>query len=125
MLRLNLKGLWKEGSNSACTLGILIQSIITRALDESNYVLMPSLDLSTTFEIVNTKLLVKWLKIIGLAKDVINLIKVWLEGCSSYVTINNQNSILLDLICSTVQGSILGPILYSIYVSPLLDIEGM
>jgi hypothetical protein len=39
------------------------------------------------------------------------------------VSIERQNSVLFDLILGTVQGSILGPVLYSLFVSPLLDFE--
>ena len=35
------------------TIGLELQSIISRALDESNYVLMASLDLSAAFDVVN------------------------------------------------------------------------
>ena len=41
------------------TAGTLLQSIISRAADDKNYVLMASLDLSMAFDIVNTELLVK------------------------------------------------------------------
>jgi hypothetical protein len=34
-----------------------------------------------------------------------------------------MNSILHDLLLGTVQGSILGPVLYALYVSPLFEIE--
>ena len=37
---------------------------------------------------------------------------------SFYVSVNGENSVLLDIISGTVQGSILGPILYAIYISP-------
>ena len=41
----------------ALTLGLELQSIISRALDENNHVLMASLDLSTAFNVVNTAML--------------------------------------------------------------------
>jgi hypothetical protein len=38
------------------------------------------------------------------------------------VSIDNNNSALFDLLLGTVQGSVLGPILYAIFVSPIFDI---
>jgi hypothetical protein len=39
-----------------------------------------------------------------------------------YVDINGKTSTLIDLFLGMVQGSILGPILYAIFVSPLWDL---
>jgi hypothetical protein len=83
---------------------------------------MASLDLSAAFNIVDVNLLIKRLKIWGLPTNVVSLIKVWLSGRCCYVSINNKNSHFCDSLTGTVQSSILGPILYAIYVSPLFDI---
>jgi hypothetical protein len=96
--------------------------MIARALDDDKYVLMASLDLSAAFDVANTPMLVKRLKILGLPESVIALIEVWLQNRSFYVSVNNRNSILFDLISGTVQGSILGPILYAIYISQVFDL---
>ena len=107
---------------STSTLSVDLQSIISRALDNSEYVLVSSLDLSSAFDVVNIKLLIKRLKIIGLPNDLIELIKVWLEERSFYVSLDGINSYMFDLLLGTVQGSVLGPVLYAIFVSPLFDI---
>jgi hypothetical protein len=60
---------------------------------------------------------------VGLPDDVIRLIKAWLENRSFYYCIDGANSTLFDLLLGTVQGSILGPVLYAIFVSPLFDME--
>ena len=56
-------------SKSTATPGALLQSIIARAADEKCFVLMASLDLSMAFDLVNTELLVKRLRIMGMPKD--------------------------------------------------------
>jgi hypothetical protein len=117
----NQHGFKKNKSTS--TLSIELQSLIARALDEDNFVLVASLDLSAAFDIVNVNLLLKRLGIIGLPEDMISLIKVWLKGRSYYVSIDGSNSAIYDLLLGTVQGSILGPILYALFVSPILDLE--
>ena len=109
-------------NRSTSTLSIELQAKIARALDNDEYVLVSSLDLSSAFDIVNVKLLLKRLRIIGLPSDVVDLIRVWLENRSFYVSIDGKNSVLFDLLLGTVQGSVLGPVLYAIFVSPLFDL---
>ena len=46
---------------------------------------MASLDLSSAFDVVNTALLLKRLRIIGLPEDVIKLIELWLKERTFYV----------------------------------------
>ena len=110
-------------SRSTSTLSIQLQSLIARALDEDQFGMVASLDLSSAFDVVNIDLLLKRLKIIGLPDDVVDLIEVWLRNRSFYVSVDGENSILYDLLLGTVQGSILGPVLYAIYISPLFDLE--
>ena len=52
---------------------------------------MASLDLSAAFDVVNTKLLLKRIKIIGLPENVIDLIKCWPTDRFFYVTVDGQN----------------------------------
>jgi hypothetical protein len=84
---------------------------------------MSSLDLSSAFDVVNIDLLLKRLTIVGLPNDVIALIEVWLRGQFYYVSIDGMTSTLYELLLGTVQGSILGPVLYAIFVAPLFDLE--
>jgi hypothetical protein len=51
---------------------------IVRALDDEDYVILASLDLSAAFDLVNISLLIKRLRILSLNCDIVNLIKVWL-----------------------------------------------
>jgi hypothetical protein len=84
-----------------------LQSQITRALDDKDFVTVVSLDLSSAFDLVDTNLLIKRLKMVGIPDDVIKLIKAWLKNRSFYVSIDGANSTLLDLLLGTVQGSYL------------------
>jgi hypothetical protein len=113
---------FKKGKSTA-TISLTIQSLIARALDDDNFVLMSSLDLSSAFDVVNINLLLKRLNIVGLPTDVVSLIEVWLRDRFYYVSIDGSNSTLFNLLLGTVQGSILGPILYAIFVAPLFDLE--
>ena len=112
-------------NRSTSTAGLTIQSVLSHALDNDNYCLMASIDLSAAFDVVNIDLLVKRLKILGIPADVINLIKIWLKNRLFYVDINGKTSWIKSSESGTIQGSRLGPVLYAIYVSPLFDLEKM
>lgn len=112
-------------NKSTASAGLLLQSIIAKHVDVNELVGMASLDLSAAFDMVNLELLIKRLRIVGIPADVVDLIKIWLEDRCFYVSIDGKNSILIELVCGTVQGSILGPILYAIYVSPLFDLHNL
>ena len=109
-------------SRSTSTAGLEIQSEIARALDTNKYTLMASLDLSSAFDIVNINLLIKRLQIAGLPNDVINLIQIWLSDRTYYVSAKGFNSYIRISDIGTIQGSILGPFLYAIYVAPLQEL---
>ena len=63
-------------NHSMMTAGLSIQSALARALDQSHFALMASLDLSSAFDLVKISLLLKRLKIIGLPADVGRLIEI-------------------------------------------------
>ena len=55
--------------------------------------------------------------------DLINLIREGLVGRSFYVQVGDDCSKLFDSDVGTIQRSILGPVLYVIFVSPLFDLQ--
>ena len=112
-------------NKSTSTLSLQLQSLIARALDEDNYALMASVDLSAAFDVVNIDLLMERLRVIGLPEDVLTLIHIWLKNRYFYVELGDQTSIFHEINSGTIQGSILGPILYAIYVSPLFDLTDL
>jgi hypothetical protein len=89
--------------------------VIESALDKNEYVLMTSLDLNSVFDVICNDFLFKRLRIIVLPIHSVNLISVWFKHTSYYISIDGNNSMLFDLLLVTVQGSILGPVLYSIF----------
>jgi hypothetical protein len=107
---------------STITAGLTLQSLIAKEMDMDCYVTMSSLDLSAAFDLVNLDLLMKRLKIMGIPDDLLQLLEVWLRQRSFYVEANGQNSSILENDVGTIQGSILGPILYALFIRPLYKI---
>jgi hypothetical protein len=94
-----------------------------RTLDEDQYGIVASLNLSSSFDVININLLITRLKIIGLPEDIVTMTKDWLQNRSFYISVDGANLVQYDLLLGTVQGSTLGPVLYSIYILPLFDPE--
>jgi hypothetical protein len=124
----NLTSSAQHGFNkirSTIAAGLTIPSISARALDNNKNAMMSSLDLSAAFNMVNVKLLVKRLKIVGLPIDVTDLIEIWLSNCKYCVNIDGNCSMYYTLESGILHSSILGPFLYVIYVSALFDLTDM
>ena len=54
-------------------------------------------------------------KVVSFPDDLISLLEVWLRNRFFYVEANGHNSMVQNNDIGTVQGSILGPILYALY----------
>ena len=68
-------------------------------------------------------LLIKRLQIIGLPNDVVSLVETWLTERFFFVEIDGIASEIKVTWYGIIQGSILGPVLYAIFMSPLFQIE--
>jgi hypothetical protein len=97
-----------------------IQSQIATKIDEGYYIAMGSLDLTAAFDVVNINLLIRRLKNLGLPEDWMELLEAWLQNRAAFVEVSADRSMLYDVNIGTVQGSILGPVLFSLFVSPIL-----
>jgi len=102
------------GTETAC---LEIQSKIATLCDEKKHVAMSSLDLSAAYNVVNRPLLLRRMRV-----PIILLIQDWLTGRMAYSEVGGRNSMIRMVEEGTVQGSILGPLLFAIFVSPLWDI---
>ena len=110
---------------STVTAAAEIQSLISRAIDENNYYVLASLDLSAAFDLVNRELLFERMQIMGIPDDIVTLLKDWLNDRKFYVDINGNHSTLQSDNYGTIQGSVLGPILFSIFIRPIYDLEDL
>ena len=77
------------------------------------------LDLSAAFDTVDPYILIKRLgNWVGLAGPVLNWFKTYLTGREYFVTLGDHSSKNICMTCGVPQGSILGPLLFSLYMLP-------
>ncbi len=72
--------MWLQKVQKHNTAGLVIQSIISRLLDENNYILTSSVGLTDAFDLVDVEHLTKQLYTVGLPRDIVKLIKLWHWG---------------------------------------------
>ena len=111
--------------HSTLTAMMDLQGEIAEHLDNNEYVAVVSLDLSAAFDVVNNKLLNKRLHMKGLPLHLINLIQNWLSDRKMYVEIDEKCSTYRNLNDGTLQGSVLGPILFAIFISPIYELAAL
>ena len=107
--------------HSTLTAMMELQSEIAEHLDNNEYVAMVSLDLSAAFDVVNHNLLIKRLRIKGLPNHLINIVQNWLSRRMMYVDVNGKCSAFKDIDEGTLQGSVLGPVLFAMFISPIYE----
>ena len=59
----------------------------------------------------------------GFPRDVLDLLEIWLRNRYFYIEANGANSVVSKSNIGTIQGSILGPVLYALFIRPLYDFE--
>ena len=96
---------------------------ILRAIDDGECVILVLLDLSSAFDTVDHDNLITRLKHrFGVTGKALGWVQSYLLRRTQVLKIGTERSSSRNLFCGVLQGSVLGPILYYMYTSPLTDI---
>ena len=94
-----------------------------RIIDSKNAAVLIGLDLSAAFDTINHSMLLDRIQhTFGLTGSAHDWLQSYLSNRSQYVKVGNTQSVPSPVIIGVPQGSVLGPFLFSIYVSPIADI---
>jgi len=109
---------FRKGHSTATALGSMVDDFL-KSSDGGNITALVLIDYSKAFDTLNHQLLLSILHYIGLGPGAVVLLRNYLMGRTQRVKINNKLSEPLPIISGVPQGSILGPILFSIYTCRL------
>lgn len=86
------------------------------ALDKGDLVGIVLVDLKKAFDSVNHQMLLQKLKIYGCSSVTLEWFKSYLSDRNQYVSLHNVQSKSSEVLCGVPQGSILGPLMFLLYV---------
>lgn len=92
---------------------------IFEALDKDQATVLILLDFTKAFDMVNHEILLSLLHYVGFSESALTLVSSFLSNRRQRVLLNGKLSNALNIVSGVPQGSILGPLLYTIYTSQL------
>ena len=115
----HLQSAYKPGHSTETAL-VKVQNDILTSIDQHGVVILVMLDLSAAFDTIDHDILFSRMEnTLGITGQALAWFKSYLSGRTLRIKIDKSFSELQDILWSVPQGSVLGPLLFLIYLLPL------
>ena len=112
---------FRKGFNTEYALLDVYEKLLNN-MDRGLYSCGIFLDLAKAFDSVSHSILIRKLEKYGIRGNALELFKSYLSEGSQFVSVDNSSSALEWVLFGVPQGSILGPLLFNIFLSDIQDI---
>ena len=121
-LRDPFQSAYRHGHSTETAL-LRVKNDIAATLDEKGKVVLVMLDLSSAFDTINHNILMNRLQhLVGITDAALSWLHSYITERYQRVDVDSATSADCVMKCGVPQGSVLGPILYCIYMRPIGDI---